>query len=461
MTAREYGDFLKQYREKYGPATAVFMQVGSFYELYDFQDPATGKTLYNITEVVDILGLNTSSKTDSQSGHTILTAGLPDYALHRWAAKLTQMGWTVVVVDQNKESSGRVRNRTVSRILSPGTHIETAATTDIPSILSILLRTNNETPNGNTQPPSYGIASLDLTTGQTKSYSATCQGTKDTWTADNLQQFTCIFPPKEIIIHQWCLHAETILSEEQFRKQFSIPYHIPIHVRTLMKEQMNTVKRPLYREEQLRTIFSIKSLLSPATILGLRHELEEIALILLAEYAEEHISSNLRNFQKNEAWHPTQNLICANNALHQLQIVPQQQAQGFATHSAVGLQTTVDSVLSLFSPAITPMGKRAIRERIVRPLSDSVQIRTRLESIKTYLNISVSSDSIKNQVETYLRFIYDLPRLHRKIQCGILAKDDVPKLNQSYSAISTLVKILAGIPNLEANFSEKKMDGLH
>jgi len=456
MTAREYGDFLKQYREKYGPATAVFMQVGSFYELYDFQDPATGKTLYNITEVVDILGLNTSSKTDSQSGHTILTAGLPDYALHRWAAKLTQMGWTVVVVDQNKESSGRVRNRTVSRILSPGTHIETAATTDIPSILSILLRTNNETPNGNTQPPSYGIASLDLTTGQTKSYSATCQGTKDTWTADNLQQFTCIFPPKEIIIHQWCLHAESILSEEQFRKQFSIPYHIPIHVRTLMKEQMNTVKRPLYREEQLRTIFSIKSLLSPATILGLRHELEEIALILLAEYAEEHISSNLRNFQKNEAWHPTQNLICANNALHQLQIVPQQQAQGFATHSAVGLQTTVDSVLSLFSPAITPMGKRAIRERIVRPLSDSVQIRTRLESIKTYLNISVSSDSIKNQVETYLRFIYDLPRLHRKIQCGILAKDDVPKLNQSYSAISTLVKILAGIPNLEANFSEKK-----
>ena len=116
MTAREYGDFLKQYREKYGPATAVFMQVGSFYELYDFQDPATGKTLYNITEVVDILGLNTSSKTDSQSGHTILTAGLPDYALHRWAAKLTQMGWTVVVVDQNKESSGLVRNRTNHRL---------------------------------------------------------------------------------------------------------------------------------------------------------------------------------------------------------------------------------------------------------------------------------------------------------------------------------------------------------
>ena len=80
MTAREYGDFLKTYQAKYGQATTVFMQVGSFYELYDFQDPATGKTLYNVTEIVDILGLQTSAKTDTQSGHIILTAGLPEYA---------------------------------------------------------------------------------------------------------------------------------------------------------------------------------------------------------------------------------------------------------------------------------------------------------------------------------------------------------------------------------------------
>ncbi|NDC83835.1 hypothetical protein EB093_09295 [bacterium] len=191
------------------------MQVGSFYELYDIQNPETGKTLYNVSEIVDILGLQTSAKTEAQTGHTILTAGLPEYSLHRWAAKLTQMGWTVVIVEQNKDSTGRVQNRTVTRILSPGTHIETASTVEVPSILTILFRAAAVPPSGTSScspAPSYAVSSLDLTTGQTKSYTSICHGTRDTWTADNLQQFTCIFPPKEVIVYEWCAQDETIIS---------------------------------------------------------------------------------------------------------------------------------------------------------------------------------------------------------------------------------------------------------
>lgn len=433
MTAREYGDFLKQYQAKYGPATTVFMQVGSFYELYDFQDPATGKTLYNVIEIVEILGLQTSAKTDAQSGHTILTAGLPEYALHRWASKLTQMGWTVIIVDQNKDSSGRVRNRTVSRILSPGTHIETAISTEIPAILCLLFQYSIN----QSEAPTYSVASLDLTTGQTKSFSHKAEGNAENWTADYLQQFICIYPPKEIIINLWS--EDRILTEETFRKQFSINNHIPVHIRKLSKDQTATLSKELYRDEQLRTIYSLRSILPSRTLLSARTELEESVIILLAEYAEEHISSELKKFNMNEAWHPYQNLICANNALLQLQIIPQQQPHGFASTSTFNsVQSNPDSILSLFSAAFTPMGKRSVRERIVRPLSDSRLIRERLNKIIIFQKLN---ESVRKQITTQLRFIYDLPRLHRKIHCSLLTKDDVPQLIQSYSAISALMEI--------------------
>jgi DNA mismatch repair ATPase MutS len=115
----EYGSFYKQYYEKYGPKTAIFLMVGSFYELYDVLDKDTGETLYNIKEVTDFLGIQLTPKKDLPASYNSvgkpvdgkpvdgkpstkqgLFAGFPDYALHKHAARLTTAGWTVAVIDQ-------------------------------------------------------------------------------------------------------------------------------------------------------------------------------------------------------------------------------------------------------------------------------------------------------------------------------------------------------------------------
>ena len=59
---KEYMEFYKTYSKKYGPKTAIFLMVGSFYELYDIQDRETGETECNVREIVDILGIQLSSK---------------------------------------------------------------------------------------------------------------------------------------------------------------------------------------------------------------------------------------------------------------------------------------------------------------------------------------------------------------------------------------------------------------
>ena len=111
--------------------------VGAFYELYEFQNVETGETRSNVKEIVDILGIQVSIKSNVEPGYDGLVAGFPDYVMHKWAGRLTSIGWTVVIIDQIKDVRGKVKERKVSRILSPSTHIENISSTETPYIATL------------------------------------------------------------------------------------------------------------------------------------------------------------------------------------------------------------------------------------------------------------------------------------------------------------------------------------
>jgi len=115
---KEYIELYHTYTQKYGPKTAIFLMVGSFYELYDIQDIETGETQANVREIVDYLGIQLSTKKgDVEPGKDGLFAGFPDYVMHKWAGRLTSAGWTVVIVDQIKDMKGKVKEGKVPGIL--------------------------------------------------------------------------------------------------------------------------------------------------------------------------------------------------------------------------------------------------------------------------------------------------------------------------------------------------------
>ena len=99
---QEYLDNYTEYSKKFGSKVAIFLMVGIFYEMYDVMDPESstenkGKTTFS--ELVDLLGLKVSvKKGEGPNGLDGLVAGIPDYSVHKWAARLTQLGWTVVQV---------------------------------------------------------------------------------------------------------------------------------------------------------------------------------------------------------------------------------------------------------------------------------------------------------------------------------------------------------------------------
>ena len=421
----EYIELYQRYTQQYGSKTAIFLMVGSFYELYDIQDTETGETQANVREIVDFLGIQLSSKqADLGKGKDGLFAGFPDYALHKWAGRLTSAGWTVVIVDQIKDMRGKVKERKVSRILSPSTHIENTSATETPYVVTLFFESTQQ------QAPLFGAAVLDLTTGTTRTYSGRATGRHDIWTADDLVQLMSVYAPKELLLHWMGDHAP---EEAWIRRLFGIPSTIPVHLR--LTDARGSFSSALVCSEYLQQIYRVQSILPVRTYLGLRTDQEEQALVRLLQFVEEHHPSMLRAFHRNEAWTPHTRLICGNHALTQLQMT--------AANSA-------ESVLGLFDKCITPMGKRAIKERLLTPYSNATDIRARLQEVQNYMTWP---EEKQKQLERQLRFMFDLPRLHRRLLCGVIAPMELSNLFQSYSAIEAIMLKVTTETLLQAPFS--------
>jgi DNA mismatch repair protein MutS len=423
----EYIELYQRYTQQYGPKTAIFLMVGSFYELYDIQDTETGETQANVREIVDFLGIQLSSKqADLGKGKDGLFAGFPDYVMHKWAGRLTSAGWTVVIVDQIKDMRGKVKERKVSRILSPSTHIENTSATETPYIVTLFF----ESQQSLQQAPQFGAAVLDLTTGTTRTYSGRATGRYDIWTADDLVQLLSVYAPKELLLY-WM--GDHMPEEAWIRRLFGISSTIPVHLRPM--DACGSFSSALVCSEYLQQIYRVQSVLPVRTYLGLRTDQEEQALVHLLQFVEEHHPSMLRAFHRNEAWTPHTRLICGNHALTQLQMTAANPAE---------------SVLGLFDKCITPMGKRAIKERLLTPYSNAADIRARLHEVQNYMTWT---EEKPKQLERQLRFMFDLPRLHRRLLCGLIAPMELANLFQSYSAIEVIMLQVTQQTPLQAPFS--------
>jgi DNA mismatch repair protein MutS len=410
-----YLDFYNKYSKIYGEKTAIFLQVGSFYELYDSLDPTTGITDCNVNAIVDFIGIQvTVRKGDGLNNKDGLFAGVPDHSLHKWAGRLTNGGWTVVVIDQKKDRTGRVISRDVARILSPGTHIEALSANDIASFICIWFSM-----------PEWGAAMFDLSTGVTKTASGTVHGDiQSGWTADDLVQFIQISSPREILI---CWRGEQLYCPDEmaFRRRLGCVQNL-IHIRSGNADVQGQLEKTSVREEFLRRVYSPQTMMTVWDWLSIiEGSCEERALTTLLRFIEDHLPSAFQNLQQNIPWKPEQYMRLGNNALTQLQILtPRIQ----------------DSILGMYTSCVTPMGKRGIRERLLMPSASSTVIEQRLQEVDALFNISTD---IMNNIVRMLRGMFDLPRIHRRIQAFIADSSDFIKLHITYTYTIHLLEYIS------------------
>ncbi len=418
----EYIRLSQQYQTLYGENTCVFLMVGKFYEMYDYKNLTTGECHTQMLKAVDLLNIQLTVKAEGgPNGEEGYFAGVPEQSLHKYAGILTKHGWTVIVCDQKKNPAGTVTGRPVARILSPGTHFEANEfSADAPFLASLWFEENSWSKG---ESPSYGIVLFDLTTGETIGYEGQTSGTPEVWSADALNQIFQIYSPREVLFF-WRGDDISKPQESQIRNRLN-GFSGPIHIRSASKENQGSFETPFVREEYLQKHFGGKSMLSCYDFLGIREKIKiERALIGLLRFVEEHLPSSLDKLQALRHWIPDNRVYLGNSALVQLNMTGNRPE---------------DCILGLFQKCLTNQGKRLFKERLLTPLCSIEELESRYDRVEELMNMKSEDRQV---VEKYLRQIYDIPRLHRKIQMYTLQALDVITLEQSYTAIVLLLEHL-------------------
>ena len=421
----EYLSHYKTYIAKFGPKVAIFLMVGIFYEMYDERDPETGQTKTTLSELVDLLGLKvTIKKGEGPSGSRYdgLVAGIPDYRVHKWSARLTQLGWTVVLIEQIKNPAGKVIDRKVQRILTPGSHVE--AITEYGSTTGDLYLTFvTITSDGLNRPPLLATAAIDLTTGYLHVFETVAQGTEDAWTCDSLVQFMELYPPKEVL---WsCQGTQTLaeqLTESKLKSILGCRSDTTFHQRNHLGS--GAWLNPTFREEYLRTRCGLKTLLPTNVALYMREGSQtETALISLLNALEELWPSMKLGSLIVFPWIPGQQMRLGENALVQLHMIVQADAR--------------QDVLSLFDKCATPMGRRGLRDRLLKPSADAATIQTLLDAVDAWY---LKDADYREVIQRRMRSITDMDRMYRRIQQGQTAAIDLICLDNSLKALDYITE---------------------
>jgi len=411
---KQYQNAYLKYTELYGKQVCVFLKKGSFYEFYG-QSNKDQVQLNTAKQVMEIFGIVIHIyPNEGPDGSTGYFGGVPEYTLDKWAGRLTSKGWTVIVIDEIKSPAGKI-HREVTRILSPGTHIENAESSTSFFLASVWLNSQ--------EPPKFGVAATDLTTGQVYLYEGQSKGTAFSWHTDDLRHFFQVYPPRELV-----LYSEKLQDIDILRRNFHIP-NAPIH----QVSSDGSLDIPLTRENYLRSLFKPKSSLPLREWLHITESsLRERALCRLLRFAEDHVQNLASCLQAPRLWHPSETLQIINNALTQLNFIKTSE------------QTSIED---LFCNPYTAMGKRSLTTYLCSPLTNTKKIQERHQQVEWALQTP-----LQNEIKSSLSLITDIARLHRNIQRGSVQAIDVVQYIQSYESALYLSKLLVSTPlynNLE------------
>ena len=418
MYARYINEY-KTHSAKYGANTAIFMLVGSFYELYDIPT-VDGEFQTSMKRVTDILGIqNVEKRGDAPGGKNGRFAGFGVAQLHKYASMLTRENWTVVVIDQMKDTSGKVVTRDVARILSPGTHIENSQS-DHFYLAGLWLDAGQWSQSSSAAAPHFAATALDLTTGAISIYEAAASGQRDTWSADTLLHFFQVHQPKELIVW-WRGHAIDQPTELFLRRTLGVPTAL-IHVRQACPQEQGALEKGIIRDDLLRRCFRPKSLLPLKAALGIQeNSATERALASILLFVEDHFPAAMNLLRTPVAWTPESSVYLGNHALTQLNMITQREE---------------DSVVGMFLRAYTPMGRRAIRTRLLYPITQPPILEQRYAEIAWCID---AAPELKDAILGNLRQIADLSRLHRRITIGTVNAADIIAMDMSYTCANRIL----------------------
>lgn len=362
------------------PATLLLFRMGDFYELF-YDDARKAARLLDIT----------LTQRGVSAGAPIPMAGVPYHAIESYLAKLVRAGESAAICEQIGAPDGKgPMDRKVVRVVTPGTLTDEALLPERRDNLLLAIAADTS---------GYGLAWVDLASGRFLLSEVT--------DADALAAELARLAPAETLVSEDIAWPQAVASLNGLRKR--PPWHF----------DTTSAHRELTRFFGTRDLSGFGAdgvplaVAAAGCLLGYLEETQKSALPHLTGLAVESADETV--------------------------------AMDAATRRNLELDThpsgdTRYTLLGILDTTISPMGARALRRWLHRPLRDHVVLRMRHQALGA-LTDAGALDALREQ----LRAIGDLERILARVALRSARPRDLATLRDGLAAAPELRKTLTGL----------------
>lgn len=370
----------------------LFYRLGDFYELF-FEDAKIASKALDIALTGRNCGLEERAP----------MCGVPFHAVENYIAKLIEKGYKVAICDQVTEPvPGEIVKREVTRVITPGTIIETEILNE---------KTNNFILSICKKGSTIGIAYCDVSTGEFK-----------------VSEYNELAEQKCIDLFSRIRPSEIICNDEMYElslnKEIRALDFIP-----------NFSKQPSYSFDEQSSIDQIKKQFGIQSING--HDFAKLKCAIMAiggliTYLLETQKRSLNHINKIVTENHTDYLHLDYNACKNLELI-----ENIKDKKKKG------SLLGHLNKTKTAMGSRLLEKWILQPLQSSKVINSRLNCVEElYYNTMMLND-----LQTVIGNINDIGRICSKISYGTIMPKECVSLKNSLYAVADLANLTKELKN--------------
>ncbi|HIP20420.1 MAG TPA: DNA mismatch repair protein [Sulfurimonas sp.] len=401
LLTQTYFDLQRHFEEKYGRDTVVFMEIGTFYEVYEVNNDE--EQIGKAKEIAELLNIQLTKKNKNiieNSDKNPLLAGVPAVSFERYLSRLiSEQKYTVIVVKQ-KGSPPKI-SRYIAQIVSPGTNFDHIVDNDDNYIVSIVVDKYRDV-------YSVGYSALDVTTGKTWLYETHSTSEDPAYALDEVFNLLNVYRTSEIVV--------TFLDGIDDQRHVMAYLEIPDHYHYSVNNQRPKIE---FQNELFKEVYQIHSLLSPIEHLDLeRSPMITESLAILIHFVIEHDYHIVQKMSLPRLIDNRRFMYLGNNALEQMGIISKDRQEL--------------TLLKMMDKSATAIGRRLLKERLLNPIMEAPELERRYNLIER-----VSSHV--RYLDEMMRGVYDLERLSRRLNLGRLHPFEMNHVYDSMESVKELM----------------------
>ena len=396
-----YFDLQEFFENKYGNDTVVFMEIGTFFEVYEVNNDE--RQIGKAKEIAELLNIQLTKKNKNiieNSDKNPLLAGVPAVSFERYLNRIiSEQKYTVIVVKQ-KGNPPKI-SRYIAQIVSPGTNFEHIIDNDDNYIVSLLIDKHKGI-------YTVGYSAIDVTTGKTWLYESHGTSEDPSYALDEVFNLLNIYRTSEVVI--------TFLDGISDQRHVMGYLEISEHYHYSVNNQRPKID---FQNDLFREVYQIRSLLSAIEHLDLeRSPMISESLAILIHFVIEHDMHIVQKLDMPQIIDNRRFMYLGNSALEQMGILSKDKKEF--------------TLLKLLDKSATAIGRRLLKERLLNPIMEKDELERRYNLIER-----VSSHT--RYLDEMMRGVYDLQRLSRRLNLGRLHPFEMNHVYESMISVKELM----------------------